>query len=92
MTFFADGCETELGPGGMVHIPRGVVHTFRNNGTTEAMALVMVTPAGMERYFAAVGTPAEGATPPPVTEEMIGRVLAAGPAHNLEFCLPQVGE
>ncbi len=55
------------------------------------MGLVMVTPAGLERYFAAVGTPAEGSTPPPVTKEVIGRVLAAGPAYNLEFRLPEEG-
>jgi quercetin dioxygenase-like cupin family protein len=89
VTFFADGVETEIGPGGLVHIPRGVVHTFRNSGATEAMLLVMTTPAGLERYFTAVGTPAEGSTPPPVTEAMIGRVLAAAPAHSLEFRLPE---
>ncbi len=89
ITFFTDGAETELAPGGLVHIPRGVVHTFSNSGSTEAMGIVMVTPAGLERYFSAVGTPAEESTPPPVTKELIGRVLAAGPAHNLEFRLPQ---
>lgn len=88
VTFFADGAERTLTPGALVHIPRGTVHTFRNAGADEALMLVMTTPAGLERYFSAVGTPAEGEAPPAVTEETIGRLLAGAPAHNLEFVLP----
>lgn len=88
VTFFADGAERSLGPGSLVHIPRGTAHTFRNSGGVEALMLVMTTPAGLEQYFSAVGTPAVDATPPPVTEETIGRLLAGAPAHNLEFVLP----
>lgn len=88
ISFFVDSSTTELLPGGLVHIPRGVVHTFRNTGTSEAMALVIATPAGLEHYFNAIGTPATESTPPSVTPEMVSRVLAAAPAHNLEFRLP----
>ena len=88
VTFYTDGEERTLGPGGFVHMPRGIVHTFRNTSTDEALLLVMTTPAGLERYFTAVGTPAVGDTPPVVTEETIGRLLAGAPAHNLEFVLP----
>lgn len=88
VTFWADGAERALGPGSLVHIPRGLPHTFHNGGAGEALMLVMVTPAGLERYFEAVGTPATGPTPPPVTEEVIGRVLGAASAYNLEFMQP----
>lgn len=38
--------------GGLVFIPRGLWHAFANADTTVAKALIIVTPAGLERYFA----------------------------------------
>jgi quercetin dioxygenase-like cupin family protein len=33
------------------HLPRGIVHSFRNTGKEHARMLVTATPAGIEKYF-----------------------------------------
>lgn len=38
--------------GSLVFIPRGLWHAFANAETKPAQALIIVTPAGLERYFA----------------------------------------
>ena len=35
--------------------PRGRVHTFRNRGKTPGRIMVLISPAGFERYFEEVG-------------------------------------
>ena len=34
LTFWPDGKEVVAGPGTFLHVPRGVVHSFRNDGGT----------------------------------------------------------
>jgi quercetin dioxygenase-like cupin family protein len=50
------------GAGAYVKTPRGVAHALKNVGTTPARALVLVTPAGIEKYFEEIGQP-EGEMP-----------------------------
>ena len=50
--FFADDASREVAPGGSVFMPRGVVHAFRNAGTTPSRMLLTTTPSGFEIYFA----------------------------------------
>ena len=38
-------------PGTFVFAPRGIPHTFRNVGTTPARILVIISPAGLEKFF-----------------------------------------
>lgn len=40
-----------LGPGDFAHVPGGVVHDFRNSGTTSGVLIGMGTPAGHETFF-----------------------------------------
>ena len=47
-SFFLQSRWTELGPGGVVFVPRGSVHTFRNVGDVPARQLGLVTPSGVE--------------------------------------------
>ena len=89
LTFFSDEGPAPAGPGTLIQLAQGGVHTFKNTGDTEAHLLVMTAPAGFEQYFAAIGTPAvDGEAAPPVTPEAVERALAAAPLHNLEFVLP----
>ena len=44
VTWTLDGHATEVGPGEVLCIPRGVVHRFDNNGTEDAKVLAVVTP------------------------------------------------
>ena len=41
----------EATAGSFVFIPRGVIHTFSNEGTAPAKCLIHISPAGFEKYF-----------------------------------------
>jgi len=76
--------------GDFAFLPRGIAHSFRNNGDGYAKALVMTTPAGLEGFFEEVFDPAldRTAAPPSGSKELIGRALAAGPRFGLELLPP----
>jgi quercetin dioxygenase-like cupin family protein len=42
----------EVGPGGAVFMPRGVVHTFKNVGDQPSRMLLTTQPSGFEKFFA----------------------------------------
>jgi quercetin dioxygenase-like cupin family protein len=81
------GQSIRASKGDFVHIPRGTVHTFRNEGETVARMLVVFSPAGMEKYMEEVFEPVRdrSAAPPPVTEALIARMVAAADKHGVEF-------
>jgi hypothetical protein len=49
--------------------------------------IAVYTPAGMEGWFREICTPVEDPTaaPPSVTDDLIHRMLEAGPRHNIEW-------
>ena len=75
------GERMDVRAGGFVHAPRGVPHTYRNTGTAHAKMIVTFTPAGMEGWFEKTLIPIseENQMPPPTSQEMIQRMLDAGP-------------
>jgi quercetin dioxygenase-like cupin family protein len=91
---FQAGGQTIHGkPGDFIHIPRGTVHTFRNDASVPARALVIISPAGptgMQQFFEEAFTPTTDrtASPPPITEELIKRMMAAAARNGLEFVGP----
>lgn len=68
-------------------VARGTAHSYTNPGEREAQMIAVYTPAGMEGWFREVCTPVTDPdlTPPPVTPEMIARMLEAGPRYNVEW-------
>ena len=51
-TWTVDGKQIDVGPGQALCIPRGAVHRFDNNGTQDAKALCVITPAAIgPEYF-----------------------------------------
>ena len=40
-----------VGAGSLVHVPPGVIHDFRNAGSTQARCLIIPSPKGLDRYF-----------------------------------------
>ena len=69
--------------GDCLFLPRGIVHSFRNTGTGNLRMLVTATPAGIEKFFEEAFYPAEeGKEPPPVSPELIGRLMAAASRHG----------
>jgi quercetin dioxygenase-like cupin family protein len=49
---YLNGDWTTVGPGTVVYLPRGSVHTFRVAGDKPGRHWTLQTPSGFERYFA----------------------------------------
>jgi len=49
--YFSDGNWTEVGVGGVVYLPRGVPHCFKNIGTTDSCHWIINIPSGFEKFF-----------------------------------------
>jgi quercetin dioxygenase-like cupin family protein len=85
---FTAGDETRsVSAGQSIFVPRGTRHLYRNEKTKPASMIAVYTPAGMEGWFREVCTPVDDPArpPPPVTEELIERMLEAGPRYNVEW-------
>ena len=61
-------------------VPRGTVHTFANAGNAPGKLLVIISPAGFERFFQEV----DGVTD-------IDTIMSAAQRHNLEIIGPPPG-
>ena len=87
ITFSAGSDTRTVSAGESVFVPRATRHSYRNENPTPARMIAVYTPAGMEGWFREVCTPVEdpGTAPPPVTDEVIRRMLDAGPRHNIEW-------
>jgi quercetin dioxygenase-like cupin family protein len=93
VSFQADGQTIHAKPGDFIHIPRGTVHSFRNDGAVPARALVIISPAGpkgMQQFFEESFYPtADHSAPPPLMTEALGRrMMAAGAKNGCEFVQP----
>src|SRR3954447_21761678 len=52
LTWTVDGVLIDVGPGHALCIPRGAIHRFDNNGSQDAKALCLITPAAIgPQYF-----------------------------------------
>jgi quercetin dioxygenase-like cupin family protein len=76
LTWTLAGRETDVGPGEVLHIPRGVVHRFDNHGDVDAKALAIVTPGILgPAYFREVAAIAEAAAGGPPDLAAIAAVM-----------------
>lgn len=53
ISYFANDKWTGVSPGGVVYIPKGAVHTYRNVGDTPSRHWIITQPSGFEKFFAA---------------------------------------
>jgi len=68
---FQVGDETlDAEAGTFVKAPRGISHAFKNVGASPVRVLLLVTPAGLEKFFEEVGQPL-GETPSPLDLEKV---------------------
>jgi quercetin dioxygenase-like cupin family protein len=76
--------------GDLAFLPRGIAHSFKNTGDVAVKALVSITPAGLENYFAQVFDPAgdRSSAPPPPSKAMFARAMSAAPRYGLELLPP----
>jgi quercetin dioxygenase-like cupin family protein len=72
-----DETWTSLGIGDYMNIPRGSVHSFRNDGPDEVHVITGFEPQGFERFFLEYGVDVDepGAFETSVSETTIARVL-----------------
>jgi mannose-6-phosphate isomerase-like protein (cupin superfamily) len=52
ISHFVGGGWTEVGVGGVVYLPKGVPHRFRNIGTIPSRHWIITLPSGFEEFFA----------------------------------------
>lgn len=48
-----------------VHLPRNLIHAYKNVGATPARFLSLMVPAGLEKFFEEVGKPGTDPSSPP---------------------------
>ena len=81
VTWTVDGRPIDVGPGQALCIPRGAVHRFDNNGTADAKALCVITPAAIgPQYFREVAEVAAAAAGGPPDR---GRMMEIMRRHGL---------
>ena len=77
------------GPGDFVNVPRGRVHSFRNEGDTPMRMILTFTPSGIEHFFEETLEPALDPTqaPPDNVDEVAARYAEAAPRYGMEFLI-----
>ena len=65
--------------GELAFAPRGVPHTYANLSGAPARVLLVITPAGFERYFDQIAARITGSEPPPEAAKPIPEVVTVGP-------------
>ncbi len=89
ITVHVDGVQTRAAAGDAVVVPRGTPHAYRAD-SEQARVLVLNSPAGHERFFAAMGRPAEEDALPPAPEGPpdMARMAAAAAQAGFEILGP----
>lgn len=89
LTITIDGEELHIQRGDFVQLPKGSVHTFRNVRQQPAKVLIILSPAGLEKFFDKHGLPMEHKSdpPPPATEEHIKDILTNASTYGVHFHL-----
>lgn len=72
-----------LSEGGVVHLPRGIPHTFKNVGDTPGRLLNTITPGGFENFFREIDALPKDQ---PLDREAVGAIAAK---YGLRFLPPR---
>jgi quercetin dioxygenase-like cupin family protein len=65
--------------GELAFAPRGAPHTYANLSGAPVRALLVITPAGFERYFARIAAELQGVEPPSWALQPLPEVIVIGP-------------
>lgn len=88
-SFLCGDKEKVFEAGSFVYVPKGTVHTFKNIDTQQGRLLVTITPAGLEEFFYAIGTPALGSTMPPAFDPgIIEKLMQLAKDYQMDIRLP----
>jgi quercetin dioxygenase-like cupin family protein len=88
--FLVDGQPIRLGPGGFLLGHRDVPHQFTNIGAIPGKLIITATPAGLDDFFAEIGTPlpSRQANPIPPTADDIARLIGAAHRYGITLVGP----
>jgi len=88
--FTVAGAAIRVGAGQSVFGRRDVPHNFKNVGSTPGRMIVTLTPAGLENFFAEIGTPLQSRqeAPLPPSPEDIAKLVQTAPKYDLELITP----
>ena len=91
--FQAGGRTIHAKPGDFIHIPRGTVHSLKNDGVVPTRTVIIVSPAGptgAQQFFeeAFYPTTDPSAPLPLITEELVKRMMAAAAKNGTELVKP----
>jgi quercetin dioxygenase-like cupin family protein len=76
LTWTVDGQKSDVGPGGVLCIPRGAVHRFDNSHQADAKMLAIVSPGILgPDYFREIGAVANAAAGGPPDPAAIAQVM-----------------
>jgi mannose-6-phosphate isomerase-like protein (cupin superfamily) len=88
-SFLSGDHEQIAEAGAFVLIPKGTLHTFRNISAQPGRLLVLITPAGLEEFFYAIGTRAGDETsPPPFDPSIIDKLLQLAGTYHMDILMP----
>lgn len=88
-SFLSGGSQSVLETGAFAYIPKGTLHTFRNIDDKPGRLLVTITPAGLEEFFYAIGTPASDLnSPPPFDPAIIEKLLQIARNYQMDVMTP----
>jgi quercetin dioxygenase-like cupin family protein len=87
VTIYLPGSAHVLRPGECIHQPRGVPQTERVTSAEPARVLDINSPAGFDRFVAALGQPAGSLSLPPPSESPPDpeRIAAVAAEHGIEL-------
>lgn len=82
-----DNAPLTAGPGDLVFLPRRIPHSLHAR-TPYVRGLVLLTPAGFEQFFAAIGQPAPGSELPEPAAPDVPAVVAAAARYGVAVLPP----
>jgi hypothetical protein len=71
-----------------VHAPKGVLHTWRNVGTSPSRVVGVISPGGFEKFFLEAGEEATEGSSAPEGEPDVERIMEIGQKYGLEIPPP----
>jgi len=78
ISYCVNGEWTEVEPGGVVYLPRGAAHSYRNVGETPSRHWIITTPSGFEVFFSQCADEFATSGPPDM-----GRIVEIFNEHGL---------
>jgi quercetin dioxygenase-like cupin family protein len=90
LSFWLSDRKLSGSAGSLIIAPPGLTHTFKNEEDAPARVLLLITPAGLEKFFQEVGIPIKEGSPvsEPPSSENLEQVVTTASKYGVETKLP----